>query len=129
MIRYNERNLAGQFSSLMAKQKLPDDVIVLRNEDADLLLRFRPINIVRHTEAGAHLLNSFRQTDPICVHAAIIKYDALEEAVGLYVGVLLGIDDIAPVTVEELSKGGDDALAVRPFNANGSLSYLRLISF
>lgn len=112
VIRYDERDFAGQLSGLVPQKELPDRVVVFGNHDADLLLGSAPIDGMRHPEPGADLVDSIAQRRLIGMKRGVIKHDPLEEALRFDVRVLLRVDDVAAVAVEQLPKRGHDPLAV-----------------
>src|SRR5690606_21733117 len=89
-------------------------------EDRDAL----PVPVVveapAHAEALCDLGDAALERGPVRVQLCDVEADALKELPGDGIRVLVGVEDVRPVPVEQLSERGDEPLAVGTSHQEGA---------
>jgi len=108
----DQRDVAIEFPDLVAVEQVDETVVILRNHDYHSFALARVREMPFHSEAvgdGIELLGKFAEGK---VEASGIEFDPHEEPLGVCVGVLVSVKDIAPVSEDEIGDGSDQAFLV-----------------
>ncbi len=112
MIADHQGDLGGELLHAPPRQQVVHAVRLLGHQQG------HPPRLVRETEAPPHV-EPFRQwTERPAefgarkIHAVQLELDPLQEEAFLLIGVLVGVDDVGPMTEQEVRHPGDQALAV-----------------
>ena len=112
VVRHHQGQLAAQLPTLVTQEQIIQAVIELRDEQSHAFGSLRIEEPRLHVEARGHLLDSALEGVPIGLQHGEIDANALKKLARLDIGVLISVDDVAPVTVQELGQAGDDAWPV-----------------
>ncbi len=119
----NQRDVAGEFAALVAVEEIDEAVVVLRNQNDHARsmrgLRQPPL----HLELFRDRRKVFGEVGEVFVGEVFlreinveifgIEFDAHQEEAGFFVGVFVGVQNVASVAVDEVGNGGDFAFGVR----------------
>lgn len=112
VIGNDQGDIAVEFADLVAVEQVDKTVVIPRNHDHHSLALARLGEAPFHGEAvscGGELAGEFRERD---IKARRIEFDAHEEPLGVCVGVLVGVKDVAAVPEDEVGDGSDQTLLV-----------------
>ncbi len=117
MIGNDQRNVADEFAAVMAIEKINEAVIVLRDENNHALLVRRqgepPVHLEFVSDRGKMLAEVGEvPIGYVDVKISGIEFDPHEEQAGFFVGVFVGMEDVAAVAIDEIGNGGDFAFGV-----------------
>ena len=65
-----------------------------------------------HLKALTHFLDARHERNSVRVHRRIVEMNTLKEEFRRVIGVFFTVDNTTSVTVQELRKGGNDAIGV-----------------
>ncbi len=117
MIGNDERDVAGEFAALVTVEEIDEAVVVFRDQNDHA----GPMRRLRQTPFQLELFGDGREVfaeggeifvGEIDVEVLGIELDSHQEESGLFVGMFVGVQDVAAVAVDEVGDGGDFAFGV-----------------
>jgi hypothetical protein len=108
MIAHDQGDLAAELAGAVAEQEVVEAMVVARDEDRDPLDVLLVVELPAHLEAVGDLADRRLEREPVGVHLGAIERDPLEELAGDGIGVLIRVEDVRPVSVEELRQSRDE---------------------
>jgi uncharacterized protein len=109
VVAHHQGDIGSKFAFSLTKQDIVEAVIVLGYEDGHPVALVFRAEFPSHPESVGDFADALLQGDAVGPKIGEVETNALEENVFDGVGVLVAVENVGPVSVENLGQRGDDA--------------------
>mmetsp|Transcript_1414 Transcript_1414/g.4068 ORF Transcript_1414/g.4068 Transcript_1414/m.4068 type:complete len:448 (+) Transcript_1414:2110-3453(+) len=126
VVAYDERNLALQLLAVLPQEDVVQAVVELADEDRHPLGLVAEAQAPLHVEPIGHALDRGLQPHERRLRVAqvavrVVEVEPLKEEPRVWTGVLVRLNDVAPLAVQHRRGRGDHALGIRAVDQQGRL--------